>query len=211
MDISKQHYPYVKVQLTNTRQVFDWSVHDIIHKGDIEFFSTLDVICCTYIATIDEITDEKTLESKTLDIEGIKQDNQKLKYVVRNLESGALFECSANSLMQHSSFMSLSKKEISEVSFNAGYDLGLSKANTLAILENNERLAINKIIHTEDTVEVECKRIKDNSLIVMDITEVLYNKGIINKDDIFRLGEVSAISKLGLGVKATHSNIQCDL
>ena len=194
-DMKPHKFPEVKIQVVNTRNTFDANVHDLIHSGDISNFSTLDVVLITYIATLDEV-ESKDTDISEICVKGIKQRNNEILYCVKDMISGNISYQTASELRKSRGFLSLSKQEISDISYSAGYTDAWKKAETLRMLNNNIKIEIKDVIISNGCVEMRVLRKKDEKLIDMDITEVLFKKDLLSKEDNFVLGKLEALKAM---------------
>lgn len=188
-------YPMIRIQVVNSRATFMIDVNDIITSGDIQYFSTLDTIIITYIATICEVSNS-LVDIPEISITGIKQAENIRTYVVKNLVTGECFYKSASELRKMPQYMSLTKNEIDKISYTAGYEDAIKKQELNNIISNNTELEILDVILGKGHVEMRIKEKRSNKIEQLDMTEILYNRNLLSKEDNFNLGKVSAMDEM---------------
>lgn len=189
VEMKDDKYPFITVQLIGTKAVFDINVHDIVKENKFSLYSNNDAVYIAYIATMDEIR-HKNKESLVLTGETKKQDYE-LKYVVKDFSKNSLEYLSASEMYHSGQVHKMSKDNAIKVSYQAGYHDGYTKAKTAYNITQNTKFKIKKTMISKSSVEFEVLDLVNKEVQIMDVTEILAKKGLLNTDDIFYLGELS--------------------
>ena len=170
------------VQVVNTSTFFNITVQDIFDKGYVVLFNNTDLMCLFYIFG-------KTDQKKLINIKGINYSNSKTEYNIYDFDKKKFINLSALELHMREDFLSLDKKDISMVSFNAGIEYEQKRQTIKKMIENSKKIKlINSIFENNDIKFTVANNDLDNIMIISsnDIEEYIEN---FDSKDSFLLGK----------------------